>query len=117
MTARRHCADQVGLASSAAEENQQDTSTGAAVTENSVEGPPCGPVIPLLGTEPQGTSSLFPADGRTPRSLSAVHTATTWRQPECPLTDEWMKMMSYLYLRGCVCTHMYTYRYTSHTLI
>lgn len=44
-------------------------------------------------------------------------TTMTWTQPECPLTDEWMKMMSYLYLRGCVCTHMYRYRYTSQTLI
>ena len=66
----------------------------------------------------EGNELAAPSRWPHPTSAVALFTsATTWRPPECPLTDEWMKMMSYLYLRGCVCTHVYMYRYTSHTFI
>ena len=28
---------------------------------------------------------------------STIHTAKTWKQPKCPLTDKWIKKMWYIY--------------------
>ena len=37
-------------------------------------------------------------DTCTPMFISALFTiATTWKQPKCPSTDEWIKKMWYIY--------------------
>ena len=58
--------------------------------------PPYDPSVPLLGIYPEETKiekhtclPLFPA---------ALYTiARTWKQPRCPLTDEWIKKLWYIY--------------------
>ena len=38
--------------------------------------------------------------------------AKTWKQPKCPLTDEWIKKMWYIYIHTytlCVYVYIYTY--------
>ena len=32
--------------------------------------------------------------------------AKTWKQPKCPLTEEWIKKMWYV----CVCVYIYIYK-------
>jgi len=42
----------------------------------------------------------------TPMFIAAVFTIfKTWKQPKCPLTDEWIKKM------GCVCLCVYIHTY------
>ena len=51
--------------------------------------------IPLLGIYPDKT--LIQKDTFTPMFIAALFTiAKTWKQPKCPLTDEWIKMW-YIY--------------------
>ena len=39
-----------------------------------------------------------PKDTHTANFIAALHTtARTWKQPQCPLTEEWIKKMSYVY--------------------
>ena len=57
---------------------------------------PYDPVIPLLGIYPEKT--IIQKDICTPMFIAALFTiARTWRQPKCPLTDEWIKKMWYIY--------------------
>ena len=54
------------------------------------------PAIPLLGIYLERT--LTQRDTRTPMLIAALFTiAKTWKQPKCPLTDEWIKKMWYTY--------------------
>ena len=54
------------------------------------------PAIPLLGTYPQET--ITEKDTGTPMFTDAVFIiARTWKQPRCPLTDEWIKKVQYIY--------------------
>ena len=56
------------------------------------------PAIPLLGIYPEKTKTLIPKDACTPMFIAALFTvAKTWKQPKCPLTDEWIKKMWYIY--------------------
>ena len=73
-------------------------SIGAAIMENSMEVPykklkielPYEPVIPLLGIYPEKTQK----DTYTPIFIAALFTiAKSWKQPKCPLTDEWINKM------------------------
>ena len=42
--------------------------------------------------------TLIQKDTCTPTFLAALFTiAKTWKQPKCPLTDEWIKKMWYIY--------------------
>ena len=57
---------------------------------------PYDPTIPLLGIYPEeiiiekGTYTLI--------FIAALFTiARTWKQPRCPLTDEWIKKLWYIY--------------------
>ena len=48
--------------------------------------------------------------------------AKTWKQPKCPLTDEWIKKVwciyIYIYIYIHTHTHIYTYTHThTHTRI
>ena len=53
---------------------------------------PYDPAIPLLGIYCEETK--IEKDTHTPVFLSALFTiARTWKQPRCPLTDEWIKKL------------------------
>ena len=56
---------------------------------------PYDPAIPLLCIYPDKT--VIQKDTWTPVFTEALFTiARTWKQPKCPLTDEWIKMW-YIY--------------------
>ena len=58
--------------------------------------PPYDPSIPLLGIYPEKT--IIAKDTGTPVFIAALFTiARTWKQPRCPLTDEWIKKLWYIY--------------------
>ena len=54
----------------------------------------CDPAIPLLGIYPEKT--IFPK-GSTVFIVALFTIARTWKQPRCPLTDEWIKKMWHIY--------------------
>ena len=57
---------------------------------------PYDPAIPLLGIYSEKT--IVQKDTCTPVFIAALFTiARTWKQPKCPLTDEWIKKMWYIY--------------------
>ena len=54
------------------------------------------PAIPLLGIYPEKT--IIQKVTCTPVFTAALFTiATSWKQPKCPSTDEWIKKMWYIY--------------------
>ena len=58
--------------------------------------PPYDPVIPLLGIYPEETK--IEKDTCIPFFTAALITiATIWKQSRCPLTDEWIKKLWYIY--------------------
>ena len=59
--------------------------------------PPYDPAIPLLGIYPEKTITEK-KNICTPMFIAAVFTiASTWKQPRCPLIDEWIKKLQYIY--------------------
>ena len=51
---------------------------------------PYDPAIPLLGIYPEKT--IIHKESCTKMFIAALFTiASTWKQPKCPLTDEWIK--------------------------
>ena len=57
--------------------------------------PPYDPAIPLLGIYPEETK--IEKDTSFPVFTAALFTiARTWKQPRCPLTDEWIKNLWYI---------------------
>ena len=58
---------------------------------------PYDPAIPLLGIYPEKTTIL--KDTCTPVLTAALFSTTrTWQQPTCPLTDEWIKKLRFIYI-------------------
>ena len=58
--------------------------------------PPYDPAIPLLGIYPEETKTE--KDTCIPLFTAALFTiARTWKQPRCPLTDEWIKKLWYIF--------------------
>ena len=58
--------------------------------------PPYDPAIPLLSIYPEQTR--VEKDTCIPLFIAALFTiARTWKQPRCPLTDEWIKKFWYIY--------------------
>ena len=58
--------------------------------------PPYDPAIPLIGIYPEETK--IEKDTCIPLFTAALFTiARTWKQPRCPLTDEWIKKLWYIY--------------------
>ena len=52
--------------------------------------------IPLLGIYPEKT--IIRKESCTTMFTAALFTtARTWKQPKCPLTDEWIKKMCHIY--------------------
>ena len=57
---------------------------------------PYDPAIPLLGIYPEKT--IIQKGTCTPVFIAALFTiARSWTQPKCPLTDEWIKKICYIY--------------------
>ena len=57
---------------------------------------PCDPAIPLLGIYREKT--IIQKDTCTPMFTAALFTiARSGKQHKCPLTDEWIKKMWYIY--------------------
>ena len=58
--------------------------------------PPYDPAILLLGIYPEETR--VEKDTCIPLLIATLFTiARTWKQPRCPLTDEWIKKFWYIY--------------------
>ena len=58
--------------------------------------PPYDPAIPLLVIYPEETK--IEKDTCIPLFISALFTiATTWKQPRCPSTDQWIRKLWYIY--------------------
>ena len=58
--------------------------------------PPYDPAITLLGIYPEKTTTL--KDICSPMFIAALFTiAKTWKQPRCPLIDEWIKKLWSIY--------------------
>ena len=58
--------------------------------------PQYDPAIPLLGIYPEETKTE--KDTCTPLFIAELFTiARTWKQPRCPLTDEWIKKLWNIY--------------------
>ena len=56
----------------------------------------CDPATPLLGIHTEETRSE--RDTCTPVFTAALFIiARTWTQPKCPLTDEWIRKLWYIY--------------------
>ena len=59
---------------------------------------PYDPAVTLLGIYPEKT--IIQKDTCTPVFIVALFTtARTQKQPKCPLTDEWLKKMWYIYIQ------------------
>ena len=59
---------------------------------------PYDPAIPFLGIYPD--KAIIWKDTCTPLFIGALFTiAKTWKQPKCPLRDEWIKKMWYIYIQ------------------
>ena len=57
------------------------------------------PSIPLLGIRPEETKTE--KDTYIPIFTEALFTiARTWKQPRCPLTDEWIKKSWYIHIHN-----------------
>ena len=57
---------------------------------------PFDPVIPLLGIYPEKTMTW--KDTCTPMFIAALYAISkTWKQAKCPLTEEWIQKMWYIY--------------------
>ena len=57
---------------------------------------PYDPAIPLLGIYTEEARNE--RDTCTPIFIAALFTiARTWRQPRCPLAEEWIRMLLYIY--------------------
>ena len=57
---------------------------------------PYNPAIPLLGIYPEKT--IIQKESYTTVFIAALFTIVrTWKQPKCPLTDEWIKKMWHIY--------------------
>ena len=58
--------------------------------------PPYNPAIPLLGIYTEKT--IIQKVSCVTMFIAALFTiARTWKQPKCPLTDEWIKKMWHIY--------------------
>ena len=61
---------------------------------------PYDPAISLLGILPEKT--ITERDTYTPTFVATLFTiARTWMQPRCPLTDEWIQRLWYMYKMEC----------------
>ena len=70
---------------------------GAATLESKTE-LPCNPAIALLGIYPRDTGVLFQRGTCTLIFIAVLSTiAKVWKEPKCPLTEEWIKKKWYIH--------------------
>ena len=85
-----------GVAKSRTRLTRLSSSSSRATMENSVE-------IPLktgnrTAIQPSNPSAGYERDTCTPMFIAALFTiARTWKQPRCPLADEWIRKRWYIY--------------------
>ena len=72
---------------------------------------PYDPAIALLGIYPSDTGVLFRRGTCTPMFIIAAlwTIAKVWKEPKCPLTDEWIKKMWCVYMYTHTHTHTHTH--------
>ena len=59
---------------------------------------PHDPAVPLLAIYPEKTKTLIWKDTCASMLIATLFTiAKTWKQPKCPLTDEWIKKTRSIY--------------------
>ena len=59
---------------------------------------PYYPAIAPVGIYPKDTKLLIQRGTCTPTFIAALLTiAKLWKEPKCPSTDEWIKMMWFIY--------------------
>ena len=59
---------------------------------------PYDPVIALPGIYPKDTKILIHRGTFTPMFIAALSSITKlWKEPKCPLIDEWIKKNWYIY--------------------
>ena len=64
---------------------------------------PYDPAIPLLGIYPKEIK--IEKDTCIPLFTATLFTISrTWKQPRCPLSDEWIKKLCYIYTMECYST-------------
>ena len=64
---------------------------------------PYDPAFALLGIYPRDTGVLFRRDTCTPMFIAALSTiAKEWKEPKCPLMDEWIKKMWCIYIQWSI---------------
>ena len=69
---------------------------------------PYNRAIALLGIYPRAIGVLFRRGTCTPMFTAVLSTvAKVWKEPKCPLTDEWIKKMWYTHTH----THIHTVEY------
>ena len=62
---------------------------------------PDDPAIALLGIYPKDTNTVIQRGTCTPIFIAAMSTiAKLWKKPGCPLTDEWIKKMWFIWTPG-----------------
>ena len=60
---------------------------------------PYDPAIALLGIYPKDTDAVKCRDTHTPMFIAAMSTiAKLWKEPWCPLKDEWIKKLWSMYI-------------------
>ena len=59
---------------------------------------PYDPASALLGIYPKDTDAVKRRDTCAPMFIAAMSTiATLWKEPQCPLKDEWIKKLWFMY--------------------
>ena len=58
---------------------------------------PCDPAISLCGIYPKKKKTVQ-EDTCTPMFTATLLIAKMWKQPKCPLIDEWIKKMKSVYV-------------------
>ena len=67
---------------------------------------PCNPAIALLGICPKDMKTQIQRGTCTPLFIAALSTiAKLWREPKCPLTEEWIRKMCIYIHNGILLSH------------
>jgi hypothetical protein len=54
------------------------------------------PAIPLLGIQPEDATTYNKDSCSTMFAAALLIIATSWKQPRCPSTEEWIQKMWYI---------------------
>jgi hypothetical protein len=58
---------------------------------------PEDPVIPLLGIDPKVAPPCHRGTSSTMLIVALFVIARSWKQPRCPMTEEWVQKMWFIY--------------------